>query len=81
MPLDRKQHIVQKYGIHLDCSIGLTVYVEAELIPMVQKVFLHFDSQAQFAVGPYRIDLYFPKQQVAVECDENGHTAYNAQDE
>ncbi len=81
MSLDKKTRIVQKYGIHLDCGVGLKVYVEAELVPLLQKVFSHFRPQAQLAVGPYRIDLYFPMQHLAVECDEFGHIAYASQDE
>ena len=35
-----------------------------------------FDGQEmvqQFPIGCYRIDLYFPKHRIAVECDEHGH--------
>ena len=30
----------------------------------------------QFVVGDYRIDLYFPDERIAIECDEDNHIRY-----
>ena len=27
----------------------------------------------QFSIGSYRIDLYFPEQNLAIECDKHDH--------
>ena len=32
------------------------------------------DYETQFSVGEYRIDLYLPNLKIAIECDENGHS-------
>jgi len=44
----------------------------ATLAPLME-VFDGQDMVQQFAIGCYRIDLYFPEHQIAVECDERGH--------
>jgi very-short-patch-repair endonuclease len=39
------------------------------------------ESVREFAIGPYRIDLYFPEWKVAVECDEDSHQGYDPEKE
>jgi len=46
---------------------------EQEYIGYIIKVFEHKGPRTQFPVERYRIDLYFPAERVAVECDEYGH--------
>ena len=46
---------------------------EQETIGVLKQAFSHIEQESQFAIGHYRIDLYLPKQKIAVECDENGH--------
>jgi very-short-patch-repair endonuclease len=31
----------------------------------------------EYCVGPYRIDIYIPKQRIAIEIDEHGHENYD----
>lgn len=56
-----------------------TVYAtkEASTINKILKVFSKEEYELQKNVGKYRIDLYFPDYNLAVECDEFGHTMRN----
>lgn len=46
---------------------------ETQWIGAIVKSFAGKRPVTQRNVGPYRIDLYFEHEKVAVECDENGH--------
>lgn len=56
-------------------------YTEIEIHTNVRKALAHVDIQFQYPVKEYRIDMYFPKYNIAVECDENGHQAYCKENE
>jgi very-short-patch-repair endonuclease len=47
---------------------------ETSWLRIIKEAFFFLESELQFSVGTYRIDLYFPQLLVAVECDENGHS-------
>ena len=59
-------------------AFGMTVLdnhvipVETETIAYLLDVFRPLNMVPQYRVLGYRIDLYFPDQKVAVECDEKG---------
>jgi very-short-patch-repair endonuclease len=40
---------------------------------------IHYETQ--FHVGKYKIDLYIYELNMCIECDENGHTQYNQENE
>ena len=46
---------------------------EASFINILIKSFSHIKSETQFYIDGYRIDLYFPDYNIAIECDEYGH--------
>ena len=46
---------------------------EQETISIIMQVFKGIKMIDQYTVDNYRIDLYFPKHKLAVECDEFGH--------
>lgn len=48
---------------------------EQRTINRIMKAFANEEQDYQFAIGPYKIDLYFPKYKLAVECD--GHNDGN----
>jgi very-short-patch-repair endonuclease len=51
------------------------ISIESKTIGFIKRCFRDEEMIQQFCVGSYRIDLYFPKYKIAVECDEkNGHT-------
>ena len=35
----------------------------------------------EYKLGPYRLDMYIPELRIAIEIDENGHSAYAGADE
>lgn len=48
------------------------VTIEAAALKFIMTAFSGLQLRQQYCVGPYRIDLYFPDQRLAVECDEEG---------
>ena len=46
---------------------------EQETISIIMQVFKGIKMIDQYTVDNYRIDFYFPKHKLAVECDEFGH--------
>lgn len=53
---------------------------ETETIRAIQTALQPYESVAQHPCGLYRIDLYFPGQRVAVECDEHHHSKPSARE-
>jgi len=52
------------YGFHV-------VPIEASTLSLFMTVFEGESMKLQYPVGPYRIDMYFDKYKIAMECDEN----------
>lgn len=50
---------------------------EQETIASLLKVFSKEKYSLQYNVDGYRIDLYFPEYNLAIECDESGHKQYD----
>ncbi|MEI2580531.1 endonuclease domain-containing protein [Scytonema sp. PRP1] len=55
--------------------------IETQTLSIIQKSFAHLKPIPQFLVNGYRIDLYFPEERVAVECDELHHNMTGIYDE
>jgi hypothetical protein len=53
---------------------------EDKWISNIQEAAHHFESKPQCVVktpaGSFTIDLYFPNELLAIECDEHGHKSY-----
>jgi very-short-patch-repair endonuclease len=61
-------------------SINMEVIIpskESQHISTIIYSFADYETKTQQSVGPYYIDLAFPSQKIAVECDENGHDKYD----
>ena len=41
------------------------------------KAFQACSPVQQYKVGPYKVDMYLPKANIAVECDEYDHQKYD----
>ena len=65
--------------LELDKALGINIQKqkflskEQETISIIMQVFKGIKMIDQYTVDNYRIDLYFPKHKLAVECDEFGH--------
>ncbi len=77
--ISRKNDTLKAWGL-AEFTLARS-FVEEETLCPLMTVFAHLAPIKQFPCGPYRIDLYFPQQKIAVECDEHGHQNYNTQDE
>ena len=75
----RKQQKLREMGCPQEDL--MRVYVEEETLAPINKVFATLNPIKQFTCGRYRIDLYFPAQKVAVECEEHGHNTYSLEAE
>ena len=49
------------------------IKIEAETINFIKKCFKDEEMITQYSILDYRIDLYFPKYKLAIECDEKAH--------
>lgn len=58
--------------LELDLNI-MQSPIEAATLKVIKSSFQHFKPVEQFFVNGFRIDLYFPEQQLAIECMENTH--------
>jgi very-short-patch-repair endonuclease len=47
--------------------------IETDILNHIIEVFQDEEMIEQYSVLKYRIDLYFPKYKLAIECDENHH--------
>ena len=68
----------------MDIIYTMTQTLEQSTIGSITKVFKNEEMTQQHRVGKYRIDLFFPKYNLAIECDEQYHDKnplYHAQRE
>ena len=73
--IERKWYDIAGISIH---NVILTK--EQETIDFIADCFRYCTSIVlQKKVGNYKIDLYFPEYNIAVECDEFGHSDRNQQ--
>lgn len=54
---------------------------EVSWLRIIKESFIQFESELQYQIGNYKIDLYFLKLQIAIECDENNHGDRSALEE
>jgi len=63
--------------------MGIDVYgvkfarAESETLAVIAKVFEGERFTFQYAIGSYRLDMYFDVHKIAVECDEHDHPDYD----
>jgi very-short-patch-repair endonuclease len=53
---------------------GFILPIETQTIGFIENSYVDcVETIRQFIIGKYRVDLYFPKHKIIVECDEFGH--------
>jgi very-short-patch-repair endonuclease len=62
-----KQFDIDVHGHKYECK-------ESESMRAIMKAFAGEKMKIQHSVLDYRIDLYFPDYNLAIECDENNHS-------
>lgn len=68
------KQLIEKFDLNLTQVFATK---EQSCIGAIIKTFAHERYEKQFGIGSYRIDLYFSKHKLAVECDEFGHSDRN----
>jgi len=76
-----KQQFMEFCARELDisCTAITRLHKEQEYIGYIMTAFRCKRPITQYTVEQYRIDLYFPRERVAVECDEFGHRDRDAE--
>jgi very-short-patch-repair endonuclease/prophage antirepressor-like protein len=69
------QYILDKF--HIDVTNAKTLSDEQKNLSFITYAFKIEEMIPQYPVGPYRLDLYFPKYKLINECDEFGHNNRN----
>ena len=70
----RKTTIIEfSNKIGVDINRQIYVSIEADTLKCIMDAFRNEDYEEQHSIGKYRIDLFFPKYKLAIECDENHH--------
>lgn len=78
---DEVKQVLENFGIPASMfESAITSQPEKDSIGMIARC-IPFESIPQFNLGDYRIDLYFPDLRIAIECDENNHSAYDTTQE
>lgn len=54
---------------------------EAVYVDQLMKMFPSLKFRHQYSVSGYRVDMYSPRYNIIVECDENGHDNYDIEKE
>ena len=76
----RNKYIVDVSDTIKTVNIGMCI--ENQTIGFIENSFKGIiECKRQYIIGPYRIDLYFPKYRLAIECDENNHIDRDPSDE
>lgn len=52
--------------------------VESQIVEIVKASLAGFPVtvRTEYPVGPYKIDIYIPELELAIECDERNHSGY-----
>jgi very-short-patch-repair endonuclease len=72
------EEILKYYGITEYNKINTD---ETLWLANIRKAFSGEQIIEQFALDKYRLDAYLPQQNIIIEVDENGHSAYNVAEE
>lgn len=67
--------LANKLGI--DIKNVLIPTKEQETLNVIKHSFANLNSITEYTVFNYRIDLYFPNERIAIECDEFNHQDRN----
>jgi len=65
------KYILTKFSFNLTNNKKLSP--EQQNLSFITNAFKIEEAIPQYPVGKYRLDLYFPKYKIIIECDENGH--------
>jgi len=75
--LKNSYNIRNKYIVDISDSvktINISMCIENQTIGFIENSFKGIvECYRQYIIKPYRIDLYFPKYKLAIECDEYNH--------
>ena len=73
-------YMLKKFGIETTNKKCLSK--EQQTISEIMNIFKIENPVDQYEIeNKYRIDLYFPKQKIAIECNENCHSSYDIEKE
>jgi len=59
--------------LNIDISSKIYTCIEADTIKCIMEAFSSEEMIHQYKIAPYIVDLYFPKYNLIIECDETHH--------
>lgn len=63
-------------------NVNVVSYTKEQIfLDCIMKALPSLYPKTQYHIGKYKIDLYFEKERIAVECDEFGHSSRFPEDE
>lgn len=71
---DKAKRFLEKSGVIKREESRIESQVRNIIISSLDGFISQF--KVEYAVGPYRVDLYLPELKLAIECDENNHSSY-----
>lgn len=70
----------EQFDIHTGGNVKYH-YPEVEYFKILKKCYKNIKHQYTMPGYKYRLDYYFPEYNLVVECDEYGHSGYDAEKE
>ena len=68
--------------IQLNKEYKTKIFTKEQLtLSSIVNILKIYNPKDQYVIGDYRLDLFIPKYNIVIECDENGHSGYNPNDE
>ena len=78
---DLRNQYITEISQNVKC-VNIAMCIENSTIGFITNSFKGIvDMKRQQAIGKYKVDLYFPEYKLIVECDENGHSDRDINDE
>lgn len=75
--LSRKYEAIEfSKNIGINIKSNKFICIENDTLKNIIEAFINEEIILQYSVNNYRIDLYFPKYNLAIECDEEHHKKY-----
>ncbi|HUY79708.1 MAG TPA: DUF559 domain-containing protein [Ktedonobacterales bacterium] len=69
--------LLVSYARNIKPQDRIAISKEQRAMRQITQAFQHIPFVRNYRVTPYYIDLYFPNQRIAVECDEHDHRRYS----
>lgn len=78
MSTEKKEAWLRILGVQ---GVVMKSYIEPDILRVLVAALQRFKPETHYPILNYRLDLYLHGANIAIECDEHGHSDYNQKDE